>query len=67
MMRYNSIYRSDLFQGQTIAVTGGGSGVGASNARQTWTLEESDRNKPYEGFHRSQMPEVLRRGPGGEK
>lgn len=38
---------------------------GAPNARQTWTLEESDRNKPYEGFHRSKMPEVLRRGPGG--
>lgn len=40
---------------------------GAPNARATWTLEESDRNKPYEGFHRSQMPEVLRKGPGGDK
>ncbi|MCB2051746.1 MAG: SDR family oxidoreductase [Novosphingobium sp.] len=40
---------------------------GAPNARQTWTLEESDRNKPFEGFHRSRMPEVLKRGPGGIK
>lgn len=40
---------------------------GAPNARQTWTLEESDRNKPFEGFHRSKMPEVLERGPGGGK
>ena len=40
---------------------------GAPNARQTWTLEESDRNKPFEGFHRAQMPEVLKRGPGGGK
>ena len=40
---------------------------GAPNARQTWTLAESHRNKPYEGFHRSQMPEVLRRGRQGER
>ena len=40
---------------------------GAPNARATWTLEESDRNPPYEGFHRSQLPEVLKRGPGGGK
>lgn len=32
---------------------------GAPNARQTWTLEESDRNKPFEGFHRAVMPKVL--------
>jgi citronellol/citronellal dehydrogenase len=38
---------------------------GAPNARQTWTLAESDRNLPYEGFHRATMPDVLRRGPGG--
>ncbi|GGZ13178.1 SDR family oxidoreductase [Novosphingobium colocasiae] len=38
---------------------------GAPNARQTWTLAESDRNAPYEGFHRAKMPEVLKRGPGG--
>ena len=38
---------------------------GAPNARATWTLAESDRNAPYEGFHRSQMPEVLKRGTGG--
>lgn len=37
---------------------------GAPNARATWTLAESDRNAPYEGFHRSRMPEVLKRGPG---
>lgn len=38
---------------------------GAPNARQTWTLEESDRNQPFEGFHRARQPEVLKRGPGG--
>lgn len=38
---------------------------GAPNARATWNLEESDRNAPYEGFHRARMPEVLKRGPGG--
>jgi citronellol/citronellal dehydrogenase len=32
---------------------------GAPNARQTWTLEESDKNKPFEGFHRSVTPKVL--------
>ena len=38
---------------------------GAPNARQTWTLEHSDRNKPYQGFHRAVTPKVLERGPGG--
>ena len=32
---------------------------GAPNARQTWTLEESDKNKPFEGFHRAVLPKVL--------
>ncbi len=36
---------------------------GAPNARQTWTLERSDRNKPYQGFHRAVTPKVLGRGP----
>jgi citronellol/citronellal dehydrogenase len=39
---------------------------GAPNARQTWTLEPSDKNKPYQGFHRAVMPKVLERGPGGK-
>ena len=34
---------------------------GAPNARQTWTLEESDKNKPFEGFHRAVLPKVLGR------
>lgn len=36
---------------------------GAPNARQTWTLAETDRNKPFEGFHRAVMPKAL----GGEE
>jgi citronellol/citronellal dehydrogenase len=40
---------------------------GAPNARQTWTLEETDGNPPFEGFHRAVMPTVLARGEGGDK
>lgn len=40
---------------------------GAPNARATWTLEPSDRNAPYEGFHRAKMPKVLARAQGGEE
>ena len=40
---------------------------GAPNARQTWTLEQSDKNKPYQGFHRAVMPKVLQRGQGGDE
>ncbi|MCK9505792.1 MAG: SDR family oxidoreductase [Porticoccaceae bacterium] len=36
---------------------------GAPNARQTWNLEKSDRNKPFEGFHRSKIPNVLANKP----
>ena len=39
---------------------------GAPNARQTWTLEGSDKNKPYGGFHRAVMPKVLARKDGSE-
>jgi citronellol/citronellal dehydrogenase len=39
---------------------------GAPNARQTWTLEPSDKCQPYEGFHRAVMPEVLKRKTGGD-
>ena len=35
---------------------------GAPNARQTGTLKETHGNTPFEGFHRAQMPEVLKRG-----
>ncbi|MFP1644672.1 SDR family oxidoreductase [Pontitalea aquivivens] len=35
---------------------------GAPNARQTWSLEPHNKNKPFEGFHRAKMPEVLIRG-----
>ena len=40
---------------------------GAPNARQTWTLEQSDKNKPYQGFHRAVTPKVLARGQGGDE
>ena len=35
---------------------------GTPNARNTWKLEPSDRSKPFEGFHRTRMPELLKRG-----
>lgn len=35
---------------------------GAPNARQTWTLEPHTRNRPFEGFHRAKLPDVLIRG-----
>jgi citronellol/citronellal dehydrogenase len=35
---------------------------GTPNARNTWKLEASDRSKPFEGFHRTRMPELLKRG-----
>lgn len=35
---------------------------GAPNARQTGTLLKTPGNVPFEGFHRAQMPEVLKRG-----
>lgn len=40
---------------------------GAPNARATWTLEPSDKNKPYEGFHRAVTPKVLAKGPPTKK
>jgi len=36
---------------------------GAPNSRQTWTLEKSEKNKPFEGFHRSVVPDVLSNKP----
>lgn len=37
---------------------------GAPNARTTWTLKKHNKNKPFEGFHRSSIPNVLKsRGP----
>ncbi len=35
---------------------------GAPNARQTWKLEPHTKNKPFEGFHRAKLPDVLIRG-----
>lgn len=35
---------------------------GAPNARATWTLRQHDKSKPFEGFHRSKVPEVLLKG-----
>ncbi len=33
---------------------------GTPNARGTWTLQPHDRSKPFEGFHRARVPELLR-------
>jgi citronellol/citronellal dehydrogenase len=35
---------------------------GAPNARATWNLEPAQRNEPFEGFHRAQIPKVLSQG-----
>jgi citronellol/citronellal dehydrogenase len=39
---------------------------GAPNARQTWTLGETNKNKPFEGFHRAVMPKALGGKEGDE-
>ena len=33
---------------------------GTPNARNTWKLEPHDRSRPFEGFHRAKLPELLR-------
>ncbi|HEX7442053.1 MAG TPA: SDR family oxidoreductase [Caldimonas sp.] len=35
---------------------------GTPNARNTWKLEAHDRSRPFQGFHRSQLPELLKTG-----
>ncbi len=34
---------------------------GTPNARGTWKLESHQRSQPFEGFHRAQLPELLRK------
>jgi citronellol/citronellal dehydrogenase len=36
---------------------------GTPNARTTWKLEPHNRNAPFEGFHRSRLPEALKKAP----
>ena len=33
---------------------------GTPNARGTWKLQPHDRSKPFEGFHRARLPDLLR-------
>lgn len=40
-MKYHSIYRSDLFEDQTVIVTGGGSGIGRCTAHELASLGAS--------------------------
>ena len=35
---------------------------GTPNARGTWRLEPHDRSQPFAGFHRAELPELMRRG-----
>ena len=35
---------------------------GAPNARTTWKLEPHGNSKPFEGFHRAKLPDVLIKG-----
>jgi len=37
---------------------------GTPNARNTWKLQPSDRSKPFQGFHRAELPKLLQRKPG---
>jgi citronellol/citronellal dehydrogenase len=34
---------------------------GTPNARGTWKLEPSNRSQPFQGFHRAELPELLKR------
>ena len=34
---------------------------GTPNSRQTWNLDLTDGNKPFQGFHRATMPDVLKK------
>src|SRR6266576_6228824 len=36
---------------------------GTPNARTTWKLQPHSRSVPFEGFHRSTLPEVMKRKP----
>jgi citronellol/citronellal dehydrogenase len=36
---------------------------GTPNARNTWKLEPHNRSLPFEGFHRSKLPEALKKAP----
>jgi citronellol/citronellal dehydrogenase len=36
---------------------------GTPNARTTWKLEPHSRSAPFEGFHRSKLPEALKKAP----
>jgi citronellol/citronellal dehydrogenase len=36
---------------------------GTPNARTTWKLEPHNRSAPFEGFHRSKLPEALKKAP----
>jgi citronellol/citronellal dehydrogenase len=35
---------------------------GTPNARGTWKLEPTDRSRSFQGFHRAELPELLKRG-----
>lgn len=35
---------------------------GTPNARGTWKLQPHQRSKPFEGFHRAELPDLLTRG-----
>jgi len=36
---------------------------GTPNARNTWKLKPHDRSAPFEGFHRSTLPDLLKKKP----
>jgi citronellol/citronellal dehydrogenase len=36
---------------------------GKPNGRNTWKLRPHDRSAPFEGFHRSTLPDLLKKKP----
>nr|WP_178098757.1 hypothetical protein [Pseudomonas sp. H3(2019)] len=51
-MAFDSIFKPELFAGQTIIVTGGDSRI--------WPLHKAQHSESFNGFHRAGLPDVLK-------
>ena len=63
-MPYQSVFRPDLFSGQTIIVTGGGSGIGRCTAHELAAL---GANVAILGRTAEKLAEVQGRDRGGRR